>query len=907
MVAPNPARAQQIQMKWNLENLEIRTKSVEKTLEPLVTQVTTLVNCKNTPSNKKKGKSKKAQVLVAAVDKAIKHFIEKGSEILRRNPEARDELGAALDAVKSTGTGMVSDSQSFAQDPCSSVKRSSMVKSARALLSAVARLLIVADMIDVQAILKAMQTVQSDLEGVKGATSQQELQDRYGKLRQNLDHLSREAGRRANDLKDTAQSDDLQAARALLKTNSPMLYSATKSMIRHPEIDPARSNRDFVYGEMSAALGTMQDVIQGQQPRRADMALSMGQVGGLMAELDKFGNRIYLDPHTYKDSKNRPELEELLERIISGAALIADASNTREDRKQRIVTECNAVRQALQDLLSEYERNAGRREPDEALDMALVHLGHKAKDLKRHLRRAVVDHVSDAFLDTRVPLLILIDAAKRGDQDGLEDAGRMFLEHAQKLVEVADLACAMSNNEEGIRMARYAASQVEKLGPQVVNAARILAARPQSKVAQENMEAFRDNWEEKVRLLTLAVDSVITIDDFLAVSETHIVEDVKACIRAAVEKDGDTLDRTAGAIRGRSLRVCDVVDADMDLRAPDAYTEKVKDAVRVLRNRVLPEFAGTAEKGVRSLGMEPQEEVDIDEFIEASSLVHEAIRDIRHAVLMNRDPGDIDSDEEYEEAPTEKGSHAPSASSKQQTEHDQGGDNQRAIMRQLPVEEKKKIQEQIDVFKVVQTKFEREVAKWDDAGNDIIVLAKYMCMIMMEMTDFTRGRGPLKTTMDVINASKKISEAGSKLNALAKQIGDECVASETKKDLDAYMQRITLYCHQLNITSRVKADVQQVGDELIVSGLESAMSLIQTARNLLNAVVSTVKSAYIASTKYPAKSGKASSLVVWNMRAPEKKPLVRPDVPQKPHGIIRRASHRREMPPIKALAEFNAA
>lgn len=48
---------------------------------------------------------------------------------------------------------------------------------------------------------------------------------------------------------------------------------------------------------------------------------------------------------------------------------------------------------------------------------------------------------------------------------------------------------------------------------------------------------------------------------------------------------------------------------------------------------------------------------------------------------------------------------------------------------------------------------------------------------------------------------------------------------------------------------QVKADVQQVGDELIVSGLESAMSLIQTARNLLNAVVLTVKSAYIASTK----------------------------------------------------------
>lgn len=50
------------------------------------------------------------------------------------------------------------------------------------------------------------------------------------------------------------------------------------------------------------------------------------------------------------------------------------------------------------------------------------------------------------------------------------------------------------------------------------------------------MSAFRGSWEEAVRLLTLAVDSVISVDDFLAVSEAHIVEDVKACIEAVVQK-----------------------------------------------------------------------------------------------------------------------------------------------------------------------------------------------------------------------------------------------------------------------------------------------------------------------------------------------------------------------------------
>lgn len=86
-----------------------------------------------------------------------------------------------------------------------------------------------------------------------------------------------------------------------------------------------------------------------------------------------------------------------------------------------------------------------------------------------------------------------------------------------------------------------------------------------------------------------------------------------------------------------------------------------------------------------------------------------------------------------------------------------------------------------------------------------------------------RGRGPLKTTMDVITAAKKISEAGTKLDKLTRMIADQCPESSTKKDLLAYLQRIALYCHQLNITSKVKADVQNISGELIVSGVSGIL------------------------------------------------------------------------------------
>ena len=66
------------------------------------------------------------------------------------------------------------------------------------------------------------------------------------------------------------------------------------------------------------------------------------------------------------------------------------------------------------------------------------------------------------------------------------------------------------------------------------------------------------------------------------------------------------------------------------------------------------------------------------------------------------------------------------------------GKSDRAMMRQLPAEEREKIQIQVKELLADKMKLDREVTKWDDSGNDIIVMAKQMCMIMMEMTDFTR-------------------------------------------------------------------------------------------------------------------------------------------------------------------------
>lgn len=47
-----------------------------------------------------------------------------------------------------------------------------------------------------------------------------------------------------------------------------------------------------------------------------------------------------------------------------------------------------------------------------------------------------MDHISDSFLETNVPLLVLIEAAKSGNEKEVKEYAQVFREHANKLVEV---------------------------------------------------------------------------------------------------------------------------------------------------------------------------------------------------------------------------------------------------------------------------------------------------------------------------------------------------------------------------------------------------------------------------------------------------------------------------------------
>uniref|UniRef100_A0A8C3KHV8 Catenin alpha 3 n=1 Tax=Calidris pygmaea TaxID=425635 RepID=A0A8C3KHV8_9CHAR len=888
------SRVPSIKLKIDPRDLQIQTFTVEKLLEPLIIQVTTLVNCPQNPSSKKKGRSKRARVLLASVEEATWNLLDKGEKIAKEAVVFKEELHAALADVQKESRALKVSAEAFTSDPCYLPKRQAVVQAARSLLTAVTRLLILADMVDVAYLLEHLTVFQRTFESLRNVSSKSDLQKTYQKFRKDLENLDYLAYKRQQDLKSSNQRDEIAAARASLKENSSLLHSICSACLEHSDVASLTASKDSICNEIQNALNVISNASQGVGNKVGQPTPHTATLGSALDELE---NLIILDPLVVNEEKIRPSLEKRLEAIISGAALLADSSCTRDFHRERIIAECNAIRQALQDLLSEYINNTDKKERSNTLNVAIESMCKKTRDLRRQLRKAIIDHISDSFLDTTVPLLVLIEAAKNGRDKEIKEYAAIFREHTSRLVEVANLACSLSTNEDGMKIVQMAANHIETLCPQVINAALALAARPKSQVVKNNMEMYKSTWENHIHVLTEAVDDITSIDDFLAVSESHILEDVNKCIIALREQNADNLDRAAGAIRGRASRVAHIVSGEMDNYEPGAYTEGVMTSVQYLTKNVIPEFISQVNIALESLSKNTVHLFDDNQFVDISKKVYDTIHNIRCSVMMIRTPEELEDVSDLEE------DHDVRSRTSIQTE----GKTDRAKMTQLPEAEKEKIAEQVADFKKVKSKLDAEIEIWDDTSNDIIVLAKRMCVIMMEMTDFTRGRGPLKNTSDVINAAKMISESGSRMDVLARLIANQCPDQSCKQDLLAYLEQIKLYSHQLKICSQVKAEIQNLGGELIMSALDSVTSLIQAAKNLMNAVVQTVKMSYIASTKIikiQSPTGPRHPVVMWRMKAPEKKPLIKREKPEEIYAAVRKGSAKKRIHPVQVMSEF---
>ena len=143
----------------------------------------------------------------------------------------RDELMQSITTLRSHGNQMAETSKEFANDPLSMPKRNHMVAASRELLNCVGRILALADLIDVNLLLRAVQVVQQDLGNLKNSSNQDELTHHFKNYGRDIIELTNHAGKRQINIWDTKLRDELASARATLKKHSIKLFTAGKVFI----------------------------------------------------------------------------------------------------------------------------------------------------------------------------------------------------------------------------------------------------------------------------------------------------------------------------------------------------------------------------------------------------------------------------------------------------------------------------------------------------------------------------------------------------------------------------------------------------------------------------------------------------------------------------------------------------
>ena len=103
------------------------------------------------------------------------------------------------------------------------------------------------------------------------------------------------------------------------------------------------------------------------------------------------------------------------------------------------------------------------------------------------------------------------------------------------------MACCISNNEEYIQVVQTSVSLLETLFPEDIDAALAVSGKAESELSQEYVDLLKEEWEKPVHVLTECVNDVISTDDFLPVSESHILEYMNRCVIVPHENDMDGL------------------------------------------------------------------------------------------------------------------------------------------------------------------------------------------------------------------------------------------------------------------------------------------------------------------------------------------------------------------------------
>ncbi|KAG7469777.1 hypothetical protein MATL_G00132410 [Megalops atlanticus] len=493
--------------------LEIKTRSVEQTLIPLVSQITTLINHKD--KLKKSERSLQAlQRVGQAVNVAVGRFVAVGEAIAAENQELKEEMSLACSEARRAGDAIarlteVANAEKPESDGWSTIfsDRTGVVKAARMLLSSVTKVLVLADRIVIKQIITSRNKVLITLEQLERVCSFQEFVQMFSQFGNEMVEFAHLTGDRQNDLKDEKKKARMAAARAVLEKCTMMLLTASKTCLRHPDCESARINKDAVFQRMRFALELVIQIVTDTRMGTDAHVLPISiysEIRDFKAKVEGLREELYSLP--------RDTLATMLERIVELTEDFTDSAYTSHEHREGILQLCHLSRQELGQLCVHWEdaKSLKAKEATEEMEISILKACQRVNELRRELHRAAVGPAMDLlkYHADNVVLKALKVSGGEGNLEGVAEYSCRLTEQKEQLVETCQLLRHISGTEPLEITCIHAEETFQVIGPQIISAAQTLALHPSSKIAKENLEVFSEAWESQLSDLSILLKEI---------------------------------------------------------------------------------------------------------------------------------------------------------------------------------------------------------------------------------------------------------------------------------------------------------------------------------------------------------------------------------------------------------------
>ncbi|CAG5108924.1 Similar to Ctnnal1: Alpha-catulin (Mus musculus) [Cotesia congregata] len=504
--------------------LEIKTRSIEQTLLPLVKQISTLVSHRERPLCSDRSLRAVARV-GQAVNLAVERFVTVGETIADDNPEIKQTMYDACKEARVAGGAIEKLCECAMED--SLTDRGSVVRAARCLLGSVTRVLLLADIVVVKQLLLAKDKVARSLGRLESVSNFTEFVKAFSQFGAEMVELAHLTGDRQNDLKDERRRAQMAAARQVLERSTMMLLTSSKACLRHPECTSAKENRDTVFCQMRRAMDLIHYVVKdgvldcnesqsysnAQSPQQQDWDSST-----VSSALKNFERMVETTRMTLNLPECRETLTSTIDTVVERTQDFTDSAYTSHEHRENILLLCDRVKLELNSLLrvgnSMQNYESGPTSPNSELDQAVLGVLKATRDLRLQLATTTMEQAGDLGQVTKAGqelVSTIRNLALASEIDRLQESSDRFHEYIEHILEVCKLLRHIALSESLQVSAKFTEINLRIYGPQVVTAAHTLARYPTSKIAKENLEVFADMWQWLMSDVTTVAKDVLEL------------------------------------------------------------------------------------------------------------------------------------------------------------------------------------------------------------------------------------------------------------------------------------------------------------------------------------------------------------------------------------------------------------